>query len=298
MAKEIERSIEYIGYKKIYSIIRRIYLLVFRFSRKLKKLTDNIYFEQYKMKFGQLDDDIYIVAFPRSGTTLMQMILYHLTTGGEMKFKHIDDVSPWIRNAAYRRQEPLELPSPRIIKSHDHYRQFDRMTRGSFIFIYRNGMDTAVSLYHQEKNYNNENLDFEKFVKRFLKPRKYSWFNYTTKWFENRNEFPVLYVKYEDLISNKREQIQRVLDFLKLDVGEEAIQRAIKFSSFEYMKAHQDKFGVQLEEKKVFDQFIRKGQPGEGKKLFSDQQSEEFTRLYEMKVRSKELQIFETSGID
>jgi hypothetical protein len=44
--------------------------------------------------FGQRDSDIYVVSYPRSGTTLMQMILYQMTTDGDMGFKHIYDVSP------------------------------------------------------------------------------------------------------------------------------------------------------------------------------------------------------------
>jgi hypothetical protein len=44
--------------------------------------------------FGQRETDIYVVSYPRSGTTLMQMILYQMTTDGNMEFDHIYDVSP------------------------------------------------------------------------------------------------------------------------------------------------------------------------------------------------------------
>ena len=64
-------------------------------------------------------------------------------------FDHIYDVSPWIRNAAYLGQKPPDLPSPRIIKSHDKHKTFFKETKGRFIFVYRNGMDVAVSLYNQ-----------------------------------------------------------------------------------------------------------------------------------------------------
>jgi hypothetical protein len=39
-------------------------------------------------------DDIFIVTYPRSGTTWMQMILYQLTTDGDMTFAHIEQVCP------------------------------------------------------------------------------------------------------------------------------------------------------------------------------------------------------------
>ena len=105
------------------------------------------------MIFGERKDDIYISTYPKSGTTVMQMILYHLTTDGSMDFNHIYDVSPWIRNASFRSQKPPNLPSPRLIKTHDHYKDFDKNTKGRFIYVYRNGMDVAVSHFHQETNY-------------------------------------------------------------------------------------------------------------------------------------------------
>lgn len=34
--------------------------------------------------FGEEEGDVYVVSYPRSGTTLMQMILYQRTTDGDM----------------------------------------------------------------------------------------------------------------------------------------------------------------------------------------------------------------------
>ncbi len=45
--------------------------------------------------FNIRPDDIFIVTYPRSGTTWMQMILYQLTTDGKMNFPHISKVCPW-----------------------------------------------------------------------------------------------------------------------------------------------------------------------------------------------------------
>ncbi len=286
----IERSIEYIGYEKLYQLFKRIYLFISKLNRKARKITDNIYFAQYMMKFGQCEDDIYIVAFPKSGTTLMQMILYQLTTDGVIDFKHIYDVSPWVRNAAFNREEVKDLDSPRLIKSHDYYQQFSENTKGRFIFIYRDGMDVAVSLYNQNINYNKKDLEFEKFLKEFLEKRKRNWFNYTKEWLENRKKLPVLYVRYEDLLENKKEQIDRIVEFCNLKVDDEIISRTVEHSSFEFMKLHEDKFGEQpdKESQMIYDQFIRNGRAGEGKQKFSPQQQQQFARLYNKKVKTKE----------
>jgi len=272
--EDIEKDYTYIGYNKLYK-------LAFRFSGKIKRIADDLYFEQFKMKFGEQDTDIYIVTYPKSGTTLLQMILHQLTTEGGIDFDHIYDVSPWIRNASFKKEEPKEFPAPRVIKSHDYYHQFEKNKKGRFIFAYRDGMDVAVSLYHQNKNYNKADLDFNEYMTQFLKPRKKTWFNHAKEWFKNKNGFPVLYIRYEDLINNKRAEIDRIIDFCQLDADEATIERAMHYSSFDFMKTHEEKFGVQPKVKEVvYNQFIRKGKKGEGKKTLSPEQQNEFMKQY------------------
>ncbi|MCB2195512.1 MAG: sulfotransferase domain-containing protein [Bacteroidetes bacterium] len=277
--KNIEKNIEYIGYGALSNILLKIFKVISRFASKFAKQADKLRFEQYKMIFGERDDDIYIASYPKSGTTLMQMILYQLTTDGKMNFKHIYEVSPWIRNASFRKQKPIELPSPRLIKTHDYYKDFSKNTKGRIIYVYRNGMDVLTSLYHQQKNYNHSDLKFDSFIKKSLKTK--FWFKHTQGWFRNKKKLPVLYICYEDLLKNKRREIDKIIEFCQLTPSEEAIDRAIKYSSFDYMKRNEQMFGDQPpEDKKIFDQFIRKGKAGEGEKLFNNKQKEEFTKHY------------------
>jgi hypothetical protein len=103
-----------------------------------------------------------------------------------------------------------------------------------------------------------------------------------------------LYVRYEDLINNKRREIERIIQFCQLDTDEAAIQRAMALSSFEYMKANEEKFGVQPRVKEiVYDQFIRKGVKGEGEKTLSDQQKQMFYKHYNHSVKPLEQKIFQ-----
>jgi len=292
MDDNIEKNIEYIGYGKIAALMFKLSKWLIIPAKIFKKNAERLQFEQFKMKFGERDDDIYIVTFPKSGTTLTQMIVYQLTTDGNTDFDHIYDVSPWIRNASHKGIPPMDLPSPRIIKSHDYYKYFDKKTKGRFIFIYRDGMDVAVSLFHQNKNYTYDALQANKFIDNFLKKRRKNWFNFTKDWLVNEKKLPVLYIKYEDLLKKKEEQIRRIIDFCHLPSDEQAIQRAIKFSSFEFMKQHQDKFGEQPTNTKVFDQFIRKGEQGEGKEMFSEEQEQAFDEYYNKTLKEKVQLVF------
>jgi hypothetical protein len=265
-------------------------------SARIKNLADKIYFIDFKTRFGQKNDDIYIVTYPKSGTTLMQMILYQLTTNGNIDFHHIYDVSPWIRNAAFRREKVPIIKSPRIIKSHDPYFDFERKTKGKFIFVYRNVEDVAISMYYQTKNYRKPNIELGDFLsKSFLKDKKYNWFNYTKDWLINKNKHQILYLKYEDILEDKAAAINKLIVFLDLKPTKEAIKRAIEHSSFEFMKEHEIKFGVQPPDKPsklVFNEFIRKGKVGEGKEQLNNSQREKMQEMYVKSVKQLELKIF------
>jgi len=59
-------------------------------------------------------DDIFIVTYPRSGTTWMQMILYQLTTDGSMDFPHIAEYCPWFERSLRSARGFETRPAPRI----------------------------------------------------------------------------------------------------------------------------------------------------------------------------------------
>lgn len=250
-------------------------------NKKILALIRELKFFQYSLKFGQREDDIYVCTYVKSGTTLMQMMLYQMLTNGDMSFDHIYEVSPWIRNDVFRGKPPLNFPSPRVIKSHDAYDDIEKGTKGRFIHVIRNGKDVAVSLYHQSKNYNDPDLEFQETFKRhFVRKSHLNWFTYTKKWLENRKKLNVMYVRYEDMLERKEEVIKNLAAFLKIKLTPEIIQRTLERSSFEFMKQHEDKFGEQPVER-VYNQFIRKGKAGEGEEYLNEKQKEFFNQQFE-----------------
>jgi hypothetical protein len=217
----------------------------------------------------------------KSGTTLMQMMLYQMTTSGDVDFDHIYEVSPWIRNDAFKGKQPLNFPSPRIIKSHDPYERFEKNTKGRFIHVIRNGKDVAASLFHQNRNYINPELKFETTFKNFfIRKSKINWFTYNRYWLENKNRFNILYVKYEDILDKKEEVIHTLATFLKIELAPEIMARTLERSSFEFMKMYEEKFGEQPIER-VYNQFIRKGKVGEGETLLDAKQTELFQKQFD-----------------
>ena len=152
-------------------------------------------------------------------------------------------------------------------------------------------MDVAISNYNQQKNYNNSNLKLDKYLNSFFKQKK--WFKHTREWMNNKNKHSILYIRYEDLLNNKTKEIERIISFLGIPMNKKAINRALKYSSFEFMKKNENLFGEQPKaSEKIFNQFIRKGKTGEGKSLFTKEQKEKFMTYYKQMVKNFEEKTF------
>ncbi len=267
--------------KIIYKITSGLYRFLESIKRNIDKASRELNFIRYKLVFGEKDDDIYIITYPKSGTTLMQMLLYQLTTDGNVDFNHIYDVSPWIKNDAFKHINPRTLDSPRLIKSHDSYSDFDRAIKGRFIYVHRNGMDVAVSQFYQIKNYMNPDITFEKFLDDFFDTKGYNYFTFTRQWRDNKKGLPIMYISYEAIIDDFESTLKQIAEFLKIPVNDKDIPRIKERCSFDFMKKHEEKFGEQPPEKKmVYDQFIRRGTKNSGETYFNTEQKNKFIEYH------------------
>ena len=179
-------------YRKLLNWLARF---VDRWINRFLQLKKHITYKIYMDDFGYDKSDIYIVTYPRSGTTLLQMMLYQITTDREYNFDHLGDVSPWIKNDVYEGiPANKELAKPKIIKTHDPYKEFDPMVNGKVIFVIRNGLDAMYSLYQQKLSYGNPDLSLEKFSQSKMKNDNGNWFYFNDPWLENKKK--KLYFKY------------------------------------------------------------------------------------------------------
>ncbi len=247
-----------------------------RIKNKFDGATEQIRFLKYERGFGERDSDIYIASFPRSGTTLLQVISYHLTHEGGMDYRHLDDVSPWLRNLSVKKLPLPQITGPRIIKTHDPYTLIPPDKKGKFIFIVRDAADVVVSNYYNWKNYNDADLQLDEvFDKLIDSDSATAYFHFNRAWLENKKKLPVLYLRYEDVIGNKREAINNIATFLNVMVSDTQLNDLLRLSSFDNMKLNERKFGEEPDEKladRVYNQFIRYGKAGEGKLELSEEQ--------------------------
>lgn len=231
------------------------------------------------LSFQPRSDDVYLASYARSGTTWLQMILYQLTTDGNIDFTHITQPIPYLERALSMGRDLSKIPSPRIFKTHLRYH---KLPRGPYkrIYIARDGRDVLVSCYHFFLAHSGFRGSFDQFFAQFMAGTvpTGSWFRHVAEWSAHAAEPNILFLRYEDLASNFDRTLDRIIAFLNLTITPEHRARVAERSSFTFMKQHEEKFSflreVMLELGFTGEGFIRQGKSGSGKdKLSSEQEA-------------------------
>jgi len=236
---------------------------------------------KFHLNYRARADDIFVVSYPKCGTTWMQNIVYQLAKG-DMDFPHINAVALHLEEDVMGSNLNLEsLPSPRLFKSHLSYDSILK-GRGKYIYVMRNGLDAAVSYFHHYVALRRFQADFNFFFRLFMtgKVAYGSWFDHVAGWLSHKDDLDILFVKYEDLLEDLEGNIRRIAEFCNFPVDEARIQTAVERSRFEFMKAHGDQFdlGAWLAQKAGFTtgKFFREGKKGGGESQMDQRQIEEY----------------------
>jgi methylamine dehydrogenase accessory protein MauD len=230
-------------------------------------------------------DDIFVVAYPRSGTTWTQMILYQLTTEGKMDFPHITAVCPWFERSLKDGTAYDALPAPRVFKSHLPYRKIPKGPC-KYIYVARDGKDVAVSYYHFYTTHMGFKGSFDEFFQRFLKGEVHygSWFRHVRAWWQHRDDADVLFLRYEELVDDLPGALRRIAAFCGLTLAPERWPDILERCSFPFMKQHESQFdpltAMLYEQGFQPNSHLRKGKSGDGIEQLSLQQRKRFDKTF------------------
>jgi len=213
-------------------------------------------FQAYRLE--KRPDDVYIVTYPKSGTTWVQMMAWQLQSNGSLDFRHIDDVVPWIERCTARDLARLAaLPSPRFFKTHLPYRDVPAGAR--YIYVVRRLRDVAVSYYHHYRLMEDFTGGVDAFAKHVLagKVGGGSWSDHVRPWVARRNDPDVLFLSYEEMKADPAGALRRIARFSGVALAESDIPRLIEQSSVAFMKKLDARFDPRLARR---GSFVRKGE--------------------------------------
>lgn len=192
--------------------------------------------------------DVWLVTYPRSGTTLTQGLLTNLLNKDPLAYRY--QVVPWpeVGKPEVRYYSTLEeinaLPGPRCFKSHwpatDHVDP--ARSNGKFIHISRNCLDMVTSYYYQYRNPidgdRSYNDSIHAFVEQFLSGdlRWGDYFEHLRSWFVHRGRQNILFLTYEGIVLNMPETVRQLSAFIGIPVNSADVKRIVGNCQFHAMK--------------------------------------------------------------
>lgn len=196
-----------------------------------------------------LPEDVILSTYPKCGTTWAQFIIWGIVNDGQvppdvnlMMFKEF----PFLEMAGVKALEGKT--SPRLIKMHVPYRLIPKSTKAKYICVMRNPFDCCTSYYNHLNEIDAKlvraTLNFEGYFEDFIRgvvPFG-DYFDLVQSWYERRDDPNVLFLTYEDMKADSRDEVLKIAEFLgteyrdKLEKDPEMLSNVLKHSSFEYMK--------------------------------------------------------------
>jgi Sulfotransferase domain len=193
-------------------------------------------------KLSVLPNDVFLASYPRSGSTWLRFLVSNLRNWDEpTSFDSVDRRIPDVY--VVPDHELTRRPQPRIMKIHEQFHPlYSRV-----IYIVRDPRDVAPSYlrYLRAQGHIPAETSLEVFLPEFVEGRVLfgAWKDHVSGWLEGRKEdSDFLLIRYEDIRKDTRAVLKRIADFIDLPVVERMVDRAIRLSSRDHMRALEEEY--------------------------------------------------------
>ena len=170
-----------------------------------------------------------------------------------------------------------------FVKTHNYYGEFEgyplhnASVTSSAIYIVRNPLDVTLSMSNYFNYSIDETIDYmaEEMTGTPNEPENVpqiitSWSMHVESW--TREENPALLVlRYEDMLADPRKVFRKLESFLSLRKDPARLKNAIKHSSFDQLRAQEQKRGF-VEKHEISNSFFRHGRKNQWREKLSDAQ--------------------------
>jgi hypothetical protein len=190
---------------------------------------------------------VWIVSYPKSGNTWVRFLVCNLVFGLQDSAAALNRLAPDIHELG----APPEPPAaPVFLKTHFPFSPglpLAEHTAGA-IYVVRDPADVMLSNFHYSKRTGTTAAEnqtaLDHYVDRYLSARgdprwlelqMGAWDDHVHTWLATKHPFPVLPLRYEDLLADGLQGAKQICSFLGLGRTDEEIQRAVAGSSFQRM---------------------------------------------------------------
>lgn len=223
---------------------------------------------------GLNPNDVYLAAYPRSGSTWTKFMLFEILSGQSAEFSNADIAIPHV--GSHYKALPLLRGGNRLLKTHEPYHKVYKKA----IYLVRDVRDVALSEYSHWKWLGIEHKNFDDFLIKFLEGETHgfgfgSWSSHVNSWLDAHSVLDknILIIKFEDMRQKTQEKLCEIIDFIGVDVDRQTIHDAINNNAIEKMREKEEKVLHTLFKKFSKDvRFVRQGTAGGWRqKLTNDQ---------------------------
>ncbi|XP_016851650.2 sulfotransferase 1C4 [Anolis carolinensis] len=175
----------------------------------------------------------------------------------------------------------MECEGPRVQTSEF----FSLFVCFQIIYVARNAKDNMVSYFHfvNMTSLLPDSGSWDEFMENFIAGKVCwgSWFNHVQGWWKAKDHHPILYLFYEDIKEDPAREIQKIAQFLGIDLSASVLNRIVQHTKFENMKTNPLVNYSDLPS--LFDltvsPFMRKGIVGDWKEHFTVAESERLDNI-------------------
>jgi len=216
-----------------------------------------VFFIKDKMNYGNNWDmsDIFIVSYPKSGTTWLCLILANIIQEMTGESRRVDfySVHDYVPDFHFNPQTINSIKPQRFIKTHESFDMWNNRIRvkgrGSVfprvIYLVRDGKKATSSSFEYISSVSNFNKSFLDFIAN-EKSSYGTWDEHVDKWILSNNVLDkrmVHVVRHEDLVDDAFEAITSILKFSGLNVPPTVIKKSIENSDISVMRDLENQYG-------------------------------------------------------
>ena len=246
-------------------------------------------------------DDVWIVTYPKCGTTWTQQIVRLIINKGKEDGLNLMEAVPWVE--FFANTPALEfnyhvdidaMASPRAFKSHFPYDILPcgspTHTPGKYIYVVRNPRDVAVSFFHHDRAIPFYPLyEWSEYFEKFLKGDVDfgDYFDHVLSWWAHKDDDNVLILKYEDMKKDLPSAVATIAKFIGQDISKELMEEIVHKTTFENMKkdSSANYQWIKKQRRPNASDFLRKGEVGDWKNYFTPDQLARLDAVYEKKLK-------------